>query len=257
MIQLNHKLNFLLIVVTLAVLANTRMAMAQKNKKDLLQSTQAPLSVGIDGKLNEWDLTQLVQNKASQLSFLIANNDSTLFLIVRSDKLADTKRLLAGGISFSVNTTGEKKPKETLIFPIINRNNRLASSSNSKKPVDPAQRLREELAGLNEIGVGGFDQILDGKISLSNDYGIRAAAGLDADGVLVCEYALPMKLLQINGAKSDIFACQIRVNGLNLLPGNFTNTRMRMSGPSGFPMMSSTVNGFEPSAFWILVRLAH
>ncbi len=257
MIQLNKKINCLFIVLILAVMGNTSIAVAQKNIKDLVQSSKAPASVSIDAKLNEWNLGDLQHNKASQISFLIANNDSTLLLVVKSDKVADTKRLLAGGISFSVNTSGQKKPKETLIFPLFNRNNRLASSNNSKKPVDPAQRLKEELAGLNEIGVNGFDQILDGKIALNNDYGIRAAAGLNEDGFLVCEYALPMKLLQMNGIKSDIFACQISVNGLNLIPGNGTNTPMRMSGRPGFPMMSSTVAGFEPSEFWVLVRLSN
>jgi hypothetical protein len=257
MIPLHKKLNCQFIVLILAIMATTSQAVAQKNKKDLIQSSKAPALVSIDAKLNEWHLDDLQHNKASQISYLIANNDSTLFLVVKSDKVTDTKRLLAGGISFSVNTTGQKKPKETLIFPLFNRNNRLVSSNNSKKPVDPAQRLKEELAGLNEIGVNGFDQILDGKIALNNDYGIRAAAGLDEDGLLVCEYALPMKLLQMNGFKSDIFACQISVNGLNLIPRNGTNTPMRMSGRAGFPMMSSTVIGFEPSEFWILVQLSN
>lgn len=255
MIQLHKKLKCLFIIVILAMLTNTRITMAQKTKKDLIQSTKAPSSVTIDAKLNEWSLENWQHHKASKLSFLIANNDSTVFLVVKSDTPSDTKRLLAGGISFAVNTSGQKNAKETLIFPLFNRNKRLTTSNNSKKPADPAQQLKEELAGLNEIGVTGFDQILDGKISLNNEYGIRAAAGLHEDGLLVFEYALPMKLLQMDGFKSDIFACQIRVNGLSFIPGNSTNTPMRMSGRAGFPMISSTIDGFEPSAFWVLVQL--
>lgn len=256
MIQLNNKLHWLFILLILAILVNTSKALAQKNKKHLVQSIKATASVSIDAKLNEWNLADFQHNKASQLAFLIANNDSTLFLVVKSDKVADTKRLIAGGLSFSVNTSGQEKVKETLIFPLLKRNNRSATSTISKKPADPAQRLKEELAGLNEIGVYGFDQILDGKIALNNDYGIRAAAGLNEEGLLICEYALPMKLLQSNGAKSDIFACQIRVNGLTLA-GNSTNNRIQTIGRGGFPILSSTVNGFEPSEFWVVVQLSN
>ncbi len=232
---------------------------AQKNKL-FLQNNYAPQSLLIDGLASEWPSDLLHENIASKLQYAVANNESTLFLVVKSSSSADLQRLLLGGISFSVNFTGEKKNWQTITFPLMPRKGSIAPAKPNKE--DKAQRnarIAQELRDLKEIGVNGFEQLLDGKIAVINDYGIRVAAGIDESGLLVCEYALPMKLLHSDAFKSDNFACEIKVNGLNinsanrLMAQNF-NRRINAGRPIDNRVPEPTF--LEPTGFKFYCSLA-
>lgn len=227
-------------------------------QKGVAENMAAPASAIIDGTSAEWPENMFSHNKASQVSYLIANNDSTLFLVIKGDNPKDLRRLLAGGISISVNTKGERKEGQTLVFPIMPPRYSNADGNRSvKQSRDPVIKLKEELGALREIDIKGFDLLLDGKISVDNEYGIKAAAGLNETGFLVCEYALPLKWLSPNLNNNDTYAFQIKIRGLNLMPENESN-RLRMAMPGirgGFPTKTPYGDTMEGTDFWVLSRL--
>ncbi|MFM6976598.1 MAG: hypothetical protein ACKOW2_07095 [Sphingobacteriaceae bacterium] len=235
---------------------------AQKTNKEFVQSSSAPALLKVDGKLAEWQTGSFNENKASKLSFLLSNNDSTLYLAIKSTDNKDLRRLLIRGISFSVYEPEGKKIKQSLTFPIMSRGNDSQNLQSRKQAgIDPLTKLKADLAGLREIGISGFEEILDGKISVNNDYGIGAAASLDDQGLLACEYAIPLKLLQIDAFKNPIIACQIKVNGLNLIPNNpFPNQNYGMARPGdargNFPTGMPSSELFQGTEFKVSVRLA-
>ncbi|MFM6953608.1 MAG: hypothetical protein ACKOWL_01320, partial [Sphingobacteriaceae bacterium] len=92
-------------------------------------------------------------------------------------------------------------------------------------------------------------------IALKNEFGIRAAAQLNEAEELVCEYALPLKLLQIDPSKNDIFACQIKLNGLTLTSNpNTLNRNIELRGRPNGPMQTNSL--LDSTEFWILYPLA-
>ena len=115
----------------------------------------------------------------------------------------------------------------------------------SKRP-----SFKEEVAQLNSIELHGFTNLIDGQIALKNDFGIRAVAQLNEMEELICEYALPIKLLQINPYKNDIFACQIKLNGLVLAADRNVAPRGNPSGPT------QTNSLLDSTEFWVFYPLA-
>ncbi len=254
-LRLRRKSNFFLIAY---LFCGFNPLFAQK-KLPLHDNIWANKNHHIDGDAQEWKQERLDLNKESKLAYAIANNDSTLFILLKSTDKADLARLLRGEIKIGVNTDAEKKVKQFIGFPTAgSRQPRSQNSVGNKAQNQPD--LNQELAQLNGILIGGFNELPDGIIARQNDYGIAVAAKLDQNGFLVWECALPMKLLQIDAVKNDIFALQIRINGLNLNANlqnrNFNRPMGMNSMGSAFPQRLPGSEGLEPSEFWILSRFA-
>ena len=73
------------------------------------------------------------------------------------------------------------------------------------------ERGKSQLAQAREIKVSGFREIQDSLISIYNEYGVKVAAKYDAQGSLIFEVALPLKLVQINPGNE--FAYNVKING--------------------------------------------
>ncbi|RZK14590.1 MAG: hypothetical protein EOO43_16140, partial [Flavobacterium sp.] len=86
-------------------------------------SIYAPQLTKADGRNSEWASATFAQNKATGISYLISNDDKNLYLVVKSTDIGNNTKIMAGGITFSVNPDGKKKEKEsiTLTYPLINR----------------------------------------------------------------------------------------------------------------------------------------
>lgn len=230
-------------------------AFAQKDKGVIQNSWAAAHQT--DGELNEWSEAIWQFHKNSQISYALANNDSTLFIAIKTADKTQLRQLFADGIRLYFNAMGKKKAQQGLHFLQMRGMGRMNGTPQTQQK-DAFQALRAAVANIREIRVSGFDQILDGPIALQNDYGIRAAAALNAQGELSLEYSLPMKLLQIDASKSDIFATQISLNGLNPDP---TRNPANWNRMNGYAMGRSAPGNLiysdkETVSIWILSRLA-
>jgi hypothetical protein len=221
-------------------------AKAQKKPKELIKNAFL-IGVELDGLAKEWDQNQFATDKVSGISYAFANNDSTLFVILKTANKESIAKMIHWGLSLGFNAKGQKKVQESIAYPAGKAQNKRYDPvlGRSKRP-----SFKEEVAQLNSIELRGFTNLIDGPIALKNDFGIRAIAQLNEAEELVCEYALPMKLLQIDPSKNDIFACQIKLNGLVLAAD-------KNVAPRGAPAGSTQTNSLLYSTeFWVFYPLA-
>ena len=211
-------------------------------------SIYAPQLVKADGKNNEWSNATFAVNKRTSISYLISNDDKNLYLAVKSTDVANNSKIMAGGITFSINPDGKKKEKESisLTYPLINRANfrrpgqggpggqggggqvRMGmpggfgggGSQMSQKQRDSAMASMQktQLALVKEIKIRNFKNTTDTLVSIYNDLGIKAAASIDKDNVYFYEAAIPLASLGLTVDNAQEFAYNVKLNGLQL-PG--------------------------------------
>jgi len=180
-------------------------------------------AVKVDGKLNEWGQL-LAYNKTTLLWYTIANDDKNLYLAIQSTDEDNIAKILAGGISLSINTEGKKKDKNAFVitYPVITRTGgrgRGRRGFGQQDTPDSAAIIAQQkqtLATSKLISVLGFKDITDTLISIYNEYGIKAAANFDDKGNFVCELSVPLSLLGIQADGKKEIAYNIKVNGLQL-----------------------------------------
>ncbi|MCF8319091.1 MAG: hypothetical protein K9H63_02135 [Sphingobacteriaceae bacterium] len=226
-------------------------AKAQKKPKELIKNTFLT-SIELDGLAKEWDQNQFTTDKVSGISYAFANNDSTLFVILKTANKESIAKMIHWGLSLGFNAIGQKKVQESIGFPAGKAQDKRFQPvlGRTKRP-----SIKEEVVQLNSIELRGFTNLIDGPIALKNDFGILASAQFNEAEELICEYALPMKLLQINPSKNDIFACQIKVNGLVL--GASPAVVSRTAQPRGIPSgLTNTNSLLDSTEFWVFYPLA-
>ena len=218
-------------ILTLMLISVHLTLMAQKTQNVQIGNLWAPTAVKIDGKLTEWGEGLKAYNKNVQLWYSIANDDKNIYLAIKSTDLDNNNKILAGGISFTLNTEGKKKTKNafTITFPIIKRTGGGRVGRGGKRvgfgqddtPDTTAivTQQNQTLATSKEISAIGFADITDTLVSIYNEYGIKAAANIDSKGVLVYELAVPLSLLKIAVGDQKELAYNIKINGLQLSGG--------------------------------------
>lgn len=206
-------------------------AFAQKVNSTQQGSVWAPQGIKIDGKLSEWGTALQAYNKTVKLWYTIANDNRYLYLAIRSEDLNYNPKILAGGISLTINTAGKKRDKEAYLvtFPIISRAGSGGGHGGRGRrggfgglqdedkidTVAAVAQQRQALATGKEISAIGFKEITDTLISIYNEYGIKAAGNIDDKGVYTAELAVPLSMLDIPAGQKEI-AYNIKVNGLQL-----------------------------------------
>jgi hypothetical protein len=200
-------------------------SIAQKTESVQVGNLWAPANTKIDGKLTEWGNTLQAYNKTVKLWYTIANDDKNIYLAIKSTDLDNNNKILAGGISFTLNTTGKKKDKDAFIitFPTPphtgTRGGRSRRGFGQQDAPDTAAIIAQQkqtLAASKEISAIGFKDITDTLISIYNEYSIKAVANIDDKGVFVYELAIPLKLLDAAPGDQKEIAYNIKLNGLQL-----------------------------------------
>jgi len=261
------KPKFLAIAITGFLSTGTLLSVQAQKVNELQEvSIYAPQLTKADGRNSEWAGATFAQNKATGISYLISNDDKNLYLVVKSTDIGNNTKILAGGITFSINPDGKKKEKEsiTLTYPLINRaqfrrgqggpgggGGGGGTISVGGRPVaagmggpggvqlTPAQRdstmaamQKTQLAQVKEIKIKGFKKTTDTLVSIYNDMGIKAAASIDKDRVFFYEAAIPLEELGMSIDNAKEFAYNVKLNGLQI-PGMDFN-RGGGGGGAGF-----------------------
>jgi len=237
------------LILTLVFMSVYTTLMAQKVQSVQEGSIWAPATVKIDGKLTEWGTTLSAFNKNVKLWYTIANDEKNIYLAIKSTDLDNNNKILAGGISFTLNTDDKKKSKNAFIitFPIINRSGVRTGrgggggrrgggfgKDDTQDTAAIAAQQKQTLATSKEISAIGFAAITDTLISIYNEYSIKAVASVDNKGVLVYELAIPIKLLNIAAGSQKELAYNIKLNGLTLNVGmNISAGNLSISGGGG------------------------
>jgi len=247
-------------------------AFSQKLPSAQENSLIAPANIKIDGKNKEWSTGLQAYNKSTNLQYAICNDEKNLYLIVKSTDVLNNRKILAGGITFGVNTDGKKNEKESiqLTFPVITasagfrggrggggggfggggRGQRGGGQGRGQgKAIREYARERDsimaagqrsQLLQAKEIKLKGFKNTADSVVSIYNEFGIKAFASIDGENAFFYEAAVPFEALGITKGYSGVLAYQIRLNGLQLQDFN----------GGGDPEMTS------PTDFWGKYTLA-
>jgi hypothetical protein len=239
-----------------------RPAIAQTIKKDEpIRNQWAARPLSIDAQLNDWGDSLSFYNDDTRFAFNITNNSETIFIAVKSTDKNNLGRIFARGISFSFNTAGKKKNGPTIVFPVVDRSSQALKPAKAPTPSQLKEIQKKMLAGINRIHVFGFPDIRDGAISISNNYGISAAATLDDQDNLIIELAVPIRQLDITDPQQPLF-CLFEINGVKAPRAYDPNQDLRNSRYGypqrgyGYERMPRSNKTNEPIGFWIKTLLA-
>jgi hypothetical protein len=245
---MNNKCRTLIKLSLQVVLAASTGLFAYGQKLNAIQegSVWAPAGIKVDAKMTEWNDTYQAYNKTTELYYTLSNDDKNLYLAVKSGSTQNSNKIMAGGVSLTINTADKKKDKDAfvVVFPYVNRagrgnrgaggagGDRQRGAGGQRLPPDSAAiaaQRKAAVAALKEIKVFGFKDIEDSVISIYNEYSIKAAADYDAKGNLVYEIAVPLKLMGLSVENAKEFAYNLKVNGLQLGPQG-----IQVGGEGGF-----------------------
>ncbi len=243
---------------------------AQKlpGKQDV--SLWAPSGIKIDGKDTEWNNLFQAYNNATSLFYTIANDNARLYLIIRAIDPTTVKKLVAGGLSFSISKTGDKKDKNIpgVTFPVFDKNQK--KYIDYKNPGKASTAFPDSIITLNNknlMAMSKFIRFNDGKgadslLSIYNDQGAKAAALFDNTMALTMEIAIDLKLLNLTYQDTDKFLYHIECNGMKMENLNGFNTVATPGGGTKMQVVVGSVtqrditDGIATTDFWGEYKLA-
>jgi hypothetical protein len=228
---------------------------------------RAPANIKIDGRATEWNNQFQVHNHATDVFYTIANDDDNLYLTVQAKDILIVKKILMGGITFTINKSAKKNDIKPvgITFPLLSEttasvigtylDQKTALTRNTPDRTMQNNSLvglmNTQLANnLKEIGIKGLKPIDDTLISVYNDTGVKAGMLFDDDGALTYELALPLKYLGLSATDHAMFSYNIKLNSI------FSRSRIVMLDPNVPPtavvIVGSSISGKSGSDNQIL-----
>ncbi len=196
------------LVITLAFFS--RHAIAQKDNKAYMQ--KAPTAARIDGELKEWGDSLAYYDSKTKMNYTIANDDTDMYVIARVTDPQMKRKIMAGGITISVNPEGKKHKTYSMTYPVPDASAMLMARANNEENAE--EMYKPSLLQTTSIKVAGFKDVESEVITTANTYGFKAAVKFDDKHTLVYETAIPLKMLDIKPGKNAEFAINIQVNGI-------------------------------------------
>jgi hypothetical protein len=165
----------------------------------------------VDAELSDWGATLSKSHSGQELHYELANDQSNIYVAIRIVDMQRQIQAVTRGVSFMINTEGRRRPGSSVIFPVVDR---IGFRAKMAQDQEEALEIRSAaLASVRSIGVADFDQLPNGQISMSNDFGIEAVASIDEDDALVIEISVPIGLLGgYDRLRNKELAYQIRIN---------------------------------------------
>ncbi|SEL96729.1 hypothetical protein SAMN05216436_10122 [bacterium A37T11] len=226
-------LNIFSVALLLLLFFPNELSAQSKKKEKEKPELEWLTKVTIDGKLDEWKDSLSYLYDSQKLRYSVANNGFAVFVAMRVSGMDKQIQALSQGFSFMVNTDGKKKPGPRVVFPIPDRESLRAimSADNENRPKD----MREgALKAIRSFYVVGFNDIVDGQISLENQYGIRAAVAIDSTDALCFEAVIPLQRLDISSNSGKELAFNVKINGVIMPSRNNLNPYGRGMYPYGY-----------------------
>src|ERR1700743_3293772 len=192
-------------------------------------SVWAPSGIRIDGKPTEWNSELPAFNKSTNVAYMLSNDNDNLYLLIECKDAVINKKIVAGGITFSINADDKRKTDNApaITYPILKNVpyatvlsaiNRLDYKKNTPAQFDSVRKAGNKVLTDEgkEIKVTGIKAIQDTLISIYNENGIKAAMLLDDSNSLIYELAVPLKLVGLSPSpkQGKKFMYNIMLNGM-------------------------------------------
>jgi len=179
-------------------------------KAQTITVKSAPAAVKIDGIADEWKGYEESVNEKSHVNYIISSDKDNLYLVVKTKDRKKQQNILGAGVTFSVDPNGKKKETFTTTFPHPD----MDDLSEFEHLDDANLKMRVAATEFKKIRATGFAGVPPLMGAQKNDQNIYAAIKYTADGELVLEEAIPLKLFATTDASAPEWAFNIKINGL-------------------------------------------
>jgi len=186
---------------------------AQTRKSIAPSTINFKSAIKIDGDLSEWGDSLRYYFEKQDLRYEIANDGAHLYVAMQVKDGAWQMQALHQGFNFTINKEGKKKDGASITFPLPDRESlrALAAKDKDEKPSDARKGILGTVRG---IYVKGMTDVVDGLISLENNYGIKTAVAIDSNDALCYEAVIPLKRIGISFNDTGELAFNIKINGV-------------------------------------------
>lgn len=237
----------------------TNSVLAQKLPSVQTESL-AVSNMNIDGKSEEWPKDFSAYNKNVDVYYSIANSDKYLYLVIKATDLLIIRKILLGGITFSINSGKQDitANSQSVSFPIYAPGEAPAINVTDGQviPTNPAQKILYQdsiTAAINQqfkikskvMEVYGFREIKDTLLSIYNEYGIKAAAIFDGNKSYTYELGIPLKYIG-DTVRLHSFFYNIKLQGYK--EAKIAKGGKRPPPPPPIPMKDMIL--YSPTDFW-------
>jgi hypothetical protein len=239
---------------------------AQKLPNLQKASIWAPQNIKIDGKAAEWQDKYEAYNNATDINYTLSNDDKNLYLVIKATrKLVIGGKILAGGISFTVNHTLSKKDAAaiTVTYPMLQ-----GKGSGSVSDLfyaaagmgvgftsgggNSLNRLNNTFTEKSKyIGIAGIKGVPDNEIPIYNNLDIKAASAFHEPAIYIYELAIPLALLALPEGGTQGFSYHIKMNISKEAMELFGSGRSRpIVNPGAPPEPMPAPEFITPTDFW-------
>ena len=160
----------------------------------------APPAVKVDGSDAEW--AEMIPNydAESKLMYMVANDSSNLYFLVKSDDQLTQMKIMNAGMEVTLDLNGKKKGQMGFAFPLPRtKEEQQQEMRESINPVtqqpDYAQIRKRALEQMKSMRIHGFGDLTEDTIPLQNNLGITAKIGFTKDNMLVYEAVIPLSMI--------------------------------------------------------------
>jgi len=192
---------------TLCLLSLTSLSSFSQKKQDYNIAFKS--DVLIDGKSVEWnDLTNV--DDAGKWSYKVAHDKTNLYVAIRIQDSMMQNAVATEGIMVKFPAADKKKKDRVFVYPYLDKEVKRALRQAAIE--DPIALVKSNNTDLIHRSRGfvvlGFPTILEGLLSLQNNYGLKAVIGTDDEGMFY-EAVIPKDLLAI---AADNLAIELQIN---------------------------------------------
>lgn len=165
-------------------------------------SATAPV---IDGQATDWTDGPLQYDEQSRLHYQLTNDARTVYLRLKTADQGTQRRLLFQGLTVWLDTTGRQQQQFGVKFPLGGTvgnavRQQVEAGGPTNTPADYRTRLAQALAGMHEMQLLKYKgNIEPTPAETHTQLGLHAAAAFDAEGNLVYELSVPLRLLYKRG----------------------------------------------------------
>jgi hypothetical protein len=209
-------------IFALPLILMTFIAAAQKQPEVQPAGVWAPANIKIEGDANEWDNKFQAYNKTAGIYYTLSNNEDHLFLTVQATDPDMINKLVAGGLTFTIQKSGKKNDKDAMriIYPYFTKKNRPYFNIKSEQGL--SQLLKDSVAKadnkqltnlMRTIRVSNISGV-DTLITVNNENDIKVGETINNKLVYTWELSLPLKQLGISAEGASKFAYHISIGDL-------------------------------------------
>jgi len=193
----------------------------------------APAAVKIDGIADEWKGYEENVNEKSHVTYIISSDKDNLYLVLKTKDRKKQQNILGAGVTFSIDPHGKKKETFNVTFP----NPDMDDLSEFEHLDDANFKMRVASMEFKKIRAFGFIGVPPVFGAQKNDQNVYAMIRSNADGELVLEEVIPLKLFTTAEAAAPEWAFNIKINGL------FIKTAPSFGGGGGEAAVAAPAGG--------------